>query len=177
MKQDDATEGKCARRGGDGGCLGQGAGCGAPLGREDVAEQVNGAEEHAVAHRVRDDVQPCHARREQAFDEDHEVALHSRVVGGVDAAYKRRGSCARQGVWHARRTCDLATDRPTAVDEGAARGGSAIGRSAPNLPLGHPYTIGLTCVGKPAIAKSCPHDYIDMDMPCVSMRMACNWHV
>ena len=125
MKQDDATEGKCARRGGDGGCLGQGAGCGAPLGREDVAEQVNGAEEHAIAHRVRDDVQPCHARREQAFDEDHEVALHSRVVGGVDAAYKRRGSCARQGVWHARRTCDLATDRPTAVDEGAARGGSA----------------------------------------------------
>ena len=174
MKQDDATEGKCARRSGDGGCLGRGAGCGALLGREDVAEQVNGAEEHAIAHRVRDDVQPCHARREQAFDEDHEVALHSRVVGGVDPAYKRRGSCAIEARGLARTPHVRSSHRPS---DCCGRRSGAEGRSAPNLPLGHPYTIGLTCVGKPAIAKSCPHNYIDMDMPCVSMRMACDCHV
>ena len=47
-------------------------------------------------------------------------------------------------------------------------------RSAPILPLGQPYTIGLMCAGKPAIAKSCPHNCgLYMVCSCACMACAC----
>ena len=105
---------------------GRSGGGGALLRREDVAERVDGTEEQAVAHRVCDDVQPCHARREQTFNEDHEVALHSRVVGGVDSSHKRgstqtctRGKCtASRGLArtpHVQVLYKPPSDRPTAA--------------------------------------------------------------
>ena len=44
-------------------------------------------------------------------------------------------------------------------------------RSVPILPLGQPYTIGLMCAGKPAIAKSCPHNCMLASCACAQMGM------